>query len=175
MADNRETMSFLPPEPEEKLSPKTWGIASLAVVSLLIVAAIATLHRGSKKDEGKIQAADSYAGNLPITNLALSEATNGAGGKSTYVDGTIGNTGSRTLTGAAVQVTFATEDGSEPHRETLPVALIRTRVPYVDLQPVSAEPIPPGDHREFRLIFESLPANWDVKPPAIQIVHADLK
>ena len=175
MAGNRETMSFLPPEPEEKLSPKTWGIAALAVLSLLIVAAIATLHRGLKKDEGRLQAADSYAENLPVTSLSLSEATNGAGGKSTYVDGTIGNTGSRTLTGAVVQVSFAAADGSEPHRETLPLALIRTRVPYVDLQPVSADPVPPGNHREFRLIFESLPANWDVKPPTIQIVHADLK
>ena len=105
----------------------------------------------------------------------MNEATNGTGGKLTYVDGTIGNTGSRTLTGATVQVTFGTEDGSPPHRETLPLSLIRTRIPYVDLQPVSAAPIAPGTTREFRLIFEAVPANWDVKPPLIQVVHADLR
>ena len=57
----------------------------------------------------------------------------------------------------------------------LPLALIRTHVPYVDLQPISAAPIASGTQREFRLIFEAVPANWDVKPPMIQVVHADLR
>ena len=107
--------------------------------------------------------------------MQLSEATNGTGGKATYVDGSIRNTGGQTLTGALVQVTFVTVDGSPARHETLPLALVRTRIPYVDLQPVSASPLLAGQQRDFRLIFESVPANWDVKLPQIQVVHADLK
>ena len=174
MPESGNPVSFLPPEPERTLSLRTWAIASLAVALALGVAAIATLRR-TPANTGAAQPEDAYAGNLPISGITMNEATNGAGGKLTYVDGTIANTGSKTVTAVTVQVAFAKNDGSAPHRETLPLPLIRTRVPYVDLQPVSAAPILPGKQAEFRLIFETVPANWDVKPPLIQVVHADLR
>ena len=174
MAADGKQVPFLPPEPESSFSGRSWALAALVVLVLLAVAAIATLRR-TPSNTGAIREADAYAGNLPIEGVTLSEAINGTGGKATYVDGTVRNTGAKTLTGAVVQVTFNTQDGSAPHREMLPLALVRTRIPYVDLQPVSAEPIRPGDRRDFRLIFESVPASWDVRPPAIQVVHADLK
>ena len=148
MTEREKPVSFLPPEPERTLSLRTWGIASLAVVLALGIAAVATLRR-APADTGAARAADAYAASLPISAITMNEATNGTGGKLTYVDGTIGNTGSKTVTGATVQVTFSTEDGSAPHRETLPLSLIRTRVPYVDLQPVSAAPIARGRSRTF--------------------------
>ncbi|AFL89470.1 hypothetical protein Terro_3252 [Terriglobus roseus DSM 18391] len=172
-ADGTQT-PFLTPEPERTVSPQTWIIAAVAVLVIVAVAAIATLRR-APANTGAALAPDAYAASLPITNISMSEATNGTGGKATYVDGVIGNTGTKTLTGAEVQVTFSTSDGTAPHRETVPVAVVRTRVPYVDLQPLSADPIKPGDHRDFRLIFESVPANWDVQPPAIQVVRTELR
>ena len=174
MSDTGNPVSLLPPEPERTLSLRTWGIAAVAVVLALGIAAVATLRR-APADAGAVRSADAYAGNLPISGITMNEATNGAGGKLTYVDGTIANTGPKTVTAATVQVTFATTDGTPPHRETLPLALIRTRVPYVDLQPISAAPIGPGSQGEFRLIFESVPDDWDVKPPLIQVVHVDLR
>lgn len=174
MAANDKGMAFLPPEPERTLSARTWAVAALAILLVLGIAAVATLRTGSG-NTGEIRAADPYADHLPIRDIQLSEATNGTGGKATYVDGTIDNTGTKTLTGALVQVTFTAVDGTTPHRETVPLTLVRTRVPYVDLQPVSAAPVGPSRRREFRLIFESVPENWDVKPPMILLVHADLK
>ena len=174
MPETVNPVSLLPPEPERTLSLRTWGIAALAVVLALGIAAVATLRR-TPADTGAARAADAYAGSLPISGIVMNEATNGTGGKLTYVDGTVGNTGSRTVTGATVQVTFGTGDGSPVHRETLPLSLIRTRVPYVDLQPVSAAPLAPGAQQDFRLIFETVPANWDVKPPLIQVVHTSLR
>ncbi len=165
---------FLPPEPERTLSARTWMLAAFAVLLLVGVAAIATLRR-SPSNAGGVRAADPYAGSLPISNVSLSEATNGAGGKSTYVDGTIANTGAKTVTGATLQLTFHLNDGATPYRESVPLALVRTRVPYVDLEPVSAAPLAPGGHHDFRLIFESVPPAWDEQPPAIQIVHTELK
>ena len=153
---------------------RTWMIAALAIAMAVGVAAVATRHRVGG-DTGVAKAPDAYAASLPVTNLTLSEALNGAGGKSTYVEGTVTNTGSKTVTAANVQVTFATADGTAPRRETVPVALVRTRVPYVDLQPISADPIKPGEKREFRLIFEQVPDNWDVKTPSIAVVYVSAK
>ena len=174
MAAEGSGTPFLSPEPERTVSAQTWIIAAVAVLLLVGIAAVATLRRTSA-NTGAPLPPDAYAGSLAITGISMSEATNGAGGKATYIDGTIANTGPKTLTGANLQVTFATSDGTLPHLETVPLALVRTRVPYVDLQPVSADPVRPGDHRDFRLIFESVPANWDVQPPTIAVVHTDLR
>ncbi len=102
-----------------------------------------------------------YAANLPLSQLAMSESTSLSGGKSTFVDGHIQNTGSQTVTGVTVQVIFRNDEAMPPQMETVPLSLIRTREPYVDTQMVSAAPLKPGDEREFRLIFESIPANWN--------------
>lgn len=175
MADEQKHTPFLSPaDPEPAVSTRTWLIAAGAVVLLLVIAAVATLRK-APADTGAALASDANAAQLPISDRSMSEATNGAGGKSTYLDGTITNNTGKTLTGATVQVSFATTDGTQPHRETSPLMLVRTRVPYVDLQMVSADPIKPGDHRDFRLIFESVPANWDVQPPTIVLTHAELK
>ncbi len=174
MKPDGEDVSILVPEPERTLTPRIWMLAALAVLLVLGVAALATFRR-SPANTAEIRNADAYAAHLPISGIQLSEATNGTGGKATYVDGTVANTGDRTLTGAVLQVTFATADGTPPQRETLPLMLVRTREPYVDLEPVSSAPIRPSEERDFRLIFESVPANWDVKPPTIQVVHADLR
>ncbi|SEC39059.1 DUF2393 family protein [Terriglobus roseus] len=172
-ADGNQT-PFLTPEPERTVSTQTWIIAAVAVLLIVAVAIVATLRRTPVNSGAPLQP-DVYAASLPITGITMSEATNGAGGKATYVDGTVTNTGTKTLTDAQVQVTFATSDGSAPHLETVPVALVRTRIPYVDLQSISVDPIKPGDHRDFRLIFESVPANWNVQPPSILIVHTELQ
>jgi hypothetical protein len=58
-----------------------------------------------------------------------------------------------------------------PQIETLPLALIRTREPYIDTQPVSASPLKPGDGRDFRLIFETIPANWNTQMPEVHIIR----
>ncbi len=101
----------------------------------------------------------------------MSESTSLSGGKSTFVDGHIRNAGTKTVTAATVQVFFRNEEGMPPAIETLPISLVRTREPYVDTQPISAAPLKPGEDREFRLIFETIPANWNVQLPEIHIIR----
>jgi len=36
-------------------------------------------------------------------------------------------------------------------------------------------PMRSGDEREFRLIFESIPANWNMQMPEIRIVRVDTR
>lgn len=174
MKPSGKEVTLLPSEPESSVSIRTWMVAAFAILLVAGIAAMATLHRSSAR-AGEVRGADGYAPSLPITSVQMSEATNGTGGKATYVDGTVANTGGRTLTGALAQVTFHTADGAAPYREIVPLALIRIREPYVDLQPLGASPLAPSQTREFRLIFESVPSNWDSKPPEIQVIHTDLK
>jgi hypothetical protein len=62
-----------------------------------------------------------------------------------------------------------------PQLETLPLSLIRTREPYVDTQSVASAPMKPGEERDFRLIFESIPANWNMQMPEIRIIQVGTK
>jgi hypothetical protein len=88
------------------------------------------------------------------------------------VDGHIKNIGGETVTAVTVQVLFANDEAMPPQIETVPLSLIRTREPYVDTQSVSAAPLKPGDEREFRLIFESIPSNWNTQMPEIRVIRA---
>jgi len=118
---------------------------------------------------------DAYAASLPITNLAMSESGNLAGGKVTYIDGHISNNGSRTVTGVSVQVLFRNAANEVAQNETQPLKWIRTRDPYVDLEPAAAAPLKPGDGQDFRLIFDTVTPDWNGVYPEIRIVRVDAK
>ena len=165
-----ENAIFRQREPEPRSFPvAAWGVAG-AVVLVLLGALLLLTHKKPAGANGVLPA-DAYAGNLPVSQLAMSESTSLSGGKSTFLDGHIGNTGSKTVTGVTVQVFFANDEQMPPQVETVPVALIRTREPYVDTQPVGAAPIKPGEEREFRLIFETIPTNWNTQMPEIWAVR----
>ncbi len=57
--------------------------------------------------------------------------------------------------------------------ETQPLNIIRTRQPYVDVEPVSASPLKPGDSADFRLVFDTVAQDWDGAFPEIRVVHVD--
>ena len=114
-------------------------------------------------------------GELAISGVAMSESTSLSGGKSTFLDGQVRNAGARTVTGVGVQVLFANDEGMPPQIATVPLMLIRTHEPYVDTEPVSADPLKPGQQREFRLTFEALPGNWNTQLPEIHLVRVTTK
>ena len=143
------------------------AIAALAVV-ILVGLFVAMGRRGSSAagtaGGGQVNAA--YASNLKLGGLEMSESTSFSGGKETYVDGKITNTGSATVTGVTVAVAFAPDGGGAAQVETVPVNLIRMRQPYVDTAPVSgAVPLPAGATAEFRLIFDNVKPEWNQQPP----------
>ena len=157
-----------------RMPVSVWIIAGLAVLAVVV----GLVFAGRKKVEAPTNAVlplAAYAANLPLSQLAMSESTSLSGGKSTFVDGHIKNTGSQTVTGVTVQVIFRNDEAMPPQLEIVPMALIRTREPYVDTQMVSAAPLKPGDEREFRLIFESIPANWNYQMPEVHVVRVDTK
>jgi len=53
--------------------------------------------------------------------------------------------------------------------------VIRTREPYIDVEPLAATPLKPGGEQDFRLIFDTVPQEWDGAFPEIRIIHVDSK
>ncbi len=49
--------------------------------------------------------------------------------------------------------------------------LVRTREPYVDTQPVSANPLKPGDERDFRIILDSVAQDWNGQYPEVRVIQ----
>lgn len=150
----------------------TWVIVSLVAVLVLGGGVLARRHP-PKAAPNAIQALDSYAPNLVFSDLQMSESSALSAVKVTYIDGHIRNTGDKTVSGAMVQVLFGNDEQLPPQVETLPVTLIRTHEPYVDTEPVRAEPMKPGQEREFRLIFENIGGNWNQQLPQIRVVRVE--
>ncbi len=150
-----------------------WAVAGLAVLVVVVVLVITGRHKTVVPNT--LQPLSPYAASLQLSQLAMSESTSLSGGKSTYVDGHIQNTGGQTVTGITVQVIFRNDEAMPPQIETLPLALIRTREPYVDTQPVSVAPLKPGEERDFRLIFEAIAANWNGQMPEIRIILVETR
>jgi hypothetical protein len=169
---NGEMFASKPPE-GSGIPVMAWGVAGLAVVIVIIVLVLAGRHKAVAP--ATVQPLAAYAVSLPLSQLAMSESTSLSGGKSTFIDGHVENNGSETVSGITVQVLFRNDEAMPPQIETLPLSLIRTREPYIDTQPVSAAPLKPGDGREFRLIFESLPANWNTQMPEIRVIQVVTK
>jgi Protein of unknown function (DUF2393) len=158
---------------KEKGNWLPWIVAGAIVIVALLTLMLLSSHKRSGPTQSITQMlpAASYASNLPIANLQMSEASNFAGGKVTYIDGHIANRGPETIKGIVAQVAFRSYTGDFAQRETLPLQLIRTREPYVDTQPVSAQPLKPGDERDFRLIFDNVSPDWNQTYPEIRIIQ----
>lgn len=166
---------FAPRTPDPVGTPTLrWSVAGLVLLLLAGLLFLGTRHR-APRDTSVILPLDPYASSLVLSNPKLSESSNLAGGKVTYFDGEIRNAGNHTLSAATVQVLFSNDVQLAPQVETVPLTLIRTHEPYIDIQSVSVAPILPGQTREFRLIFEGIGSNWNQQVPAIHVVSTSTR
>ena len=164
-------------QPEK--ADRNWLPIAIAAAIVVVIAVGGYLIFGRGKSEPAVTPIsaplDPYAGSLQIGNLAMSESSSLAGGKVTYLDGHITNQGNRTLSGISVQVLFRDPAHEVAQNETQPLKVIRTRDPYIDVEPLSAAPLKPGDSADFRLIFDTVAQDWDGAYPEIRIIHVDGK
>ncbi len=162
---------------------RNWLPLAVAAAAVLFVATAAILILQHQSASRKAATAvspisaplDPYASSLVLSGLAMSESSNLAGGKVTYLDGRIANQGARSVTAVTVQVLFRDFAHEVTQNETQPLKLIRMRDPYIDLEPVSAAPLRPGDEKDFRLIFDSVKPDWDGAYPEIRILKVGSK
>jgi len=148
-----------------------------AVVAVVVLVVVVVLEHGKKGPTVTPISAplDPYAASLPITHLQMSESGNLAGSKVTYVDGVLENTGNKTVTGASFQILFRNYAHEVVQNNTQPLKLIRTRVPYVDVETAASDPLKPGTSKEFRLAFDGVASGWDGAFPEIRIVQVESK
>jgi hypothetical protein len=163
------------PTPRER----NWApLAIAAAVVLVVAAAVFFFMEHGRHTAGVAPVSaqpDPYAANLPISNLQMSESGNLAGGKVTYLDGHIANKGNRTVTAVAIQVLFRNAAQEVAQNETQQLKIIRMRSPYIDVGPLSASPLKPGDERDFRLIFDAVTPDWDGAYPQLRILRLTLE
>jgi hypothetical protein len=168
---HREPILFAAENPsinsDAKGQERNWmpWIVALVVIGCGLALAF-WLGRPPANSEGAV---DPYAKFVVLANVQVSQASNFAGDQLTYVDGTIENRGTRTITAMTLQAAFPNETGDAPQILQAPVSLIRSRDPYVDTQPLSIAPLPPSKTQDFRLVFDNVSPMWSQAPPQLRI------
>jgi Protein of unknown function (DUF2393) len=171
-----EELKLVPAADKQERNWLPLAIAAFVVVAVLVIFTLALRRDSNRTTVEPVNAAqDAYASNLSISGLAMSESTNFVGNKITYVDGHITNKGSRTVTGITVQTLFYDTAQEVTQNVSQPLKLIRTRQPYVDVEPVAADPIKPGEGQDFRLIFDGVSPEWNGAYPRLKILHVDFQ
>ena len=169
-------LDLVPPPPARE---RNWLPLLVAAAVVLIAASVGVLvlehGKGRQRVTPLSTPLDPYAASISITNLAMSESANLAGGKVTYLDGHVANKGGATVTGITVQVLFRTLAHEVTQNETQRLKLIRIRNPYIDIEPVSAAPLKPGDEHDFRLIFDAVSPDWDGAFPELRLIRVDTR
>jgi hypothetical protein len=160
------------PVTEERDSSRR--IIFLAVAVVLVVAVVVSLLlRTEPKAASGLPPA--YAANLKLSDLKMSAAENFVGATVSYVDGTVTNSGSKTVTRAAVEVIFKDDMGQVAQKEDLPLRALKTSGPYHEAVDLTVSPLSPGQSQPFRLTFESISAQWNHQYPEIQVTDVTAK
>jgi hypothetical protein len=105
----------------------------------------------------------------------MSAAENFVRATVSYVDGTLTNSGDKTVTHVMVEVQFKDEMGQLAQREEIPMQALKTDGPYPEAVDFSVSPLGPGQSKAFRLTFESISAQWNHQYPDIQVIDVAVK
>ena len=162
----------LPLTPQEEPSGPPWMAIGIGVVLLAAVVGAAFLV--SSRTPAPAPAPDvtplhPYAAKLPLTAPKMSTAQNFVGATVTYLEGNVANTGDKAVNGATVESIFRNSLGEIVQRESQPLMYIHARTPYVDTSDLHANPLKPGETREFRLTFDHVSADWNRELPELRI------
>ena len=159
------------PVVEERDTSKRTILIAIGVVVAVVGVVALMLREAPKAASGP----PPYAANLKFSDLKMSQAQNFVGATVTYVDGTLTDTGDKTVTHAVVQVTFKDLYGQVAQIETVPVKVLQTGGPYLDTVDLTVSPLAPGQSKPFRLIFEHLSGQWNQAYPDLEITDVRVK
>jgi hypothetical protein len=107
-------------------------------------------------------AEQAYAPQVSFTDIEMSRAENFLHQQVTYIAGTISNNGPRKIAG--MEVTLEFHDISQK-------TILREKQRMISLE---GTPLAPGAKRQFELSFETIPDEWDRRPPAFLITGLQL-
>jgi uncharacterized protein DUF2393 len=155
---------------EPDSSRRTIAIAVAVVIAIAVIFAF-LLRSQPKAASGP----PPYAASLKLSDFKMSAAENFVGATVSYVDGTVANTGNKTVTHVIVEVLFKDDLGQLAQREDIPMQVLKTTGPYPEAVDFSLSPLAPGQSKTFRLTFESISAQWNHQYPDIQVTDVVLK
>jgi Protein of unknown function (DUF2393) len=116
-----------------------------------------------------------YAANVKFSDLKMSAAENFIGTTVTYLDGTVTNTGDKTLNHAVVHVSFKDSLGQVVQAEDVPLHVLQPTGPYTDAVDLNISPLAPGKSEQFRLTFEHVTADWNHEYPELRVTDVAVK
>jgi hypothetical protein len=131
-----------------------------AVTLLLLIAAMVYLSHSQKQpppETGASAEAKAYVRNLDLSDVRMQAAENFMQQRIVEVVGNISNKGNRALNEVDVYCLFYSPSGQLVHRERVPI--VRGK----------GKPLYPGETRQFRLPFDSLPENWNQAMPNLVV------
>ena len=158
---------LIQPSPSTDQRDTNWTTIGIGVAFVVVVIAIIALLSRSEPKSAKTP--HPYISNVKLSKIKMSAAENFVGASVTYIDGTITNTGDKTLTHVMVHVTFKDSMGQVAQTEDVPLHVLQTGGPYPDAVDLNASPLAPGQSKPFRLTFESISAQWNHEYPELQI------
>jgi hypothetical protein len=150
-----------------------WRAIGIAVgIVVLIVGLLLLISRTQPKAPSGPPA---YAANIKFSDMKMSAAENFVGATVSYIDGTVTNTGKQTVTHVVAEVTFKDSIGQLAQRETVALRVLRTSGPYPEAVDLSLSPLAPEQSKPYRLIFESISAQWNHEYPEIKVTDVTVK
>ena len=164
---------LIQPTPTAAPSESNWRPIFLGVAAVVIVVGvIAFLLRSEPKSA---TAPHPYAANLKISDLKMSAAENFVGASVTYLDGTLTNSGDKTVTHAIVHLEFKDSVGQVAQTEDVPIRILQNTGPYPDTVDLSAAPLAAGQSKPFRLTLEHVSDSWNHEYPGLQVTDVTVK
>ncbi|HXZ33622.1 MAG TPA: DUF2393 family protein [Terriglobales bacterium] len=143
------------------------------MIIVVVVGVIVLLSRGGS--EKNATTPPPYAARLKLADLKMSQAENFVGSSVTYIDGTVTNTGDKTVTHATVHVEFKNSLDQVAQVEDLPLRVLQTGGPYPDAVDLSTTPLGPEQSKPFRLTFEHITADWNQAYPELRVTDVNVK
>jgi hypothetical protein len=156
---------------EERDSSRLIIMIAVTVVIGIALAAAFLLREPPKAPK----APSPYIAKLKLSDFKMSAAENFIGATVSYIDGTIANTGDKTVTRVMVEVNFEDSLGQLAQREDLPLRVVRPNGAYSEPVDLNVAPLPPGQSAPFRLTFDSISAQWNHQYPDLTITDVTVK
>jgi len=165
------TLGTPTPVAEERDNSRLIIIAAVVVV-IGVMLGLAFLLRESPK---KVASPSTYLTQLKLSEFKMSAAENFVGATVSYIDGTITNTGDKTVTAVQVEVTFKDSSGQVAQQEPLALRVVRSNGAYLEPVDLNVAPLAPGQSEPYRLTFDHISAQWNHEYPDIRIADVTTK
>ena len=165
--------SLLQPSPatEERSSNLRPILLGLTLVVVVVGIAAFLLRTNSKIANPP----HPYAAKLKLSDMKMSAAENFIGSTITYLDGSVTNTGDKTVTHAIVHVAFKDSLGQVAQAEDVPLHVLQNTGSYHDAVDLNISPLSPGNSLLFRLTFEHVTADWNHEYPELHVTDVSIR